>query len=78
VSLDRLYFDTVLHDPRALAALVAFAGADHVLMGSDYPFEMGDPDPVGMVASIPGLTEDDRALILRGNVERLIAELAVR
>jgi aminocarboxymuconate-semialdehyde decarboxylase len=74
-SLRRLYFDTVLHDPQAVAALVAFAGVEHVVMGSDYPFEMGDPDPVGTIAKVPGLTEAERALILRGNVERLISEL---
>lgn len=77
-SLERLYFDTVLHDPQALAALVAFAGAERVLLGSDYPFEMGDHDPVSTVAKIPGLGEDDRALILRGNVERLIADVDSR
>jgi aminocarboxymuconate-semialdehyde decarboxylase len=75
-SLRRLYFDTVLHDPQAIAALVAFAGVEHVVLGSDYPFEMGDPDPVGTVRKVPGLTEVERDLIQRGNVERLIAELA--
>ena len=74
-SLRRLYFDTVLHDPQAVAALVAFAGVEHVVMGSDYPFEMGDPDPVGTIAKVPGLSDAERALILRGNVERLISEL---
>lgn len=74
-SLARLYFDTVLHDPMALDALVAFAGADRVLLGSDYPFEMGDPDPVTTVSTIPGLDDDARERIVRGNVERLIGEL---
>lgn len=73
-SLDRLYFDTVLYDPAALAALVAFAGPHRVLMGSDYPFEMGDPDPVGTVAAVPGLTAADRELITHGNVARLLAD----
>jgi aminocarboxymuconate-semialdehyde decarboxylase len=77
-SLRRLYFDTVLHDPQAVAALVAFAGVEHVVMGSDYPFEMGDPDPVGTVAKVPGLGDAERALILRGNVERLLGELTTR
>lgn len=74
-SLSRLYFDALLHDPQAIAALIAFAGVERVVMGSDYPFEMGDPDPVGTIAQVPGLTDDDRELILRGNVERLLAEL---
>jgi len=74
-SLRRLYFDTVLHDPHAVAALVAFAGVEHVVLGSDYPFEMGDPDPVGTIAKVPGLTDAERELILRRNVERLLGEL---
>lgn len=74
-SLDRLYFDTVLHDPQTLATLIAFAGVERVLLGSDYPFEMGDPDPVATVAAVPGLRAEERALILRGNVERLLGEL---
>jgi aminocarboxymuconate-semialdehyde decarboxylase len=72
VWLRQLYYDTVVHDPGVLAWLVDFAGADHVLLGSDYPFEMGDPDPVGTVRAVPGLDDHQRQLILRGNLERLI------
>jgi aminocarboxymuconate-semialdehyde decarboxylase len=68
----RLYYDTVLHSPEALAYLVEWAGADHVLMGSDYPFEMGDPTPVDTVLAIPGLSDTDRELILGGNITRII------
>lgn len=70
--LRRLYYDTVVHDPDVLAWLVDFAGAEHVLLGSDYPFEMGDPDPVATVQSVPGLDDHQRRLILRGNLERLL------
>jgi aminocarboxymuconate-semialdehyde decarboxylase len=73
-ALRRLYYDTVLHDPLSLAALIAFAGPEHVVLGSDYPFEMGDPDPVATVAAVPGLSEADRQLILAGNVERLLSQ----
>jgi len=69
-SLRRLHFDTVVHDPTVLAALVDFAGADRVLLGSDHPFDMGDPDPVG---SVRGLRLDpaSEALVLGGNADRL-------
>jgi aminocarboxymuconate-semialdehyde decarboxylase len=40
-SLRKFYFDTVVHDPALLRALVEFAGPDHVLLGSDSPFDMG-------------------------------------
>lgn len=69
----RLYYDTVLHDPQALAFLVARMGADHVVVGTDYPFEMGDPTPVTTVENIPGLTDEQRHLILEGNVTRILA-----
>jgi aminocarboxymuconate-semialdehyde decarboxylase len=41
-----LHFDTITHSAMALDYLVANFGADHVLLGSDYPYDMGDPEPV--------------------------------
>jgi aminocarboxymuconate-semialdehyde decarboxylase len=67
-----LYYDTVLHDTRALGFLVEHMGADHVVMGTDYPFPMGDPDPLATVGSIPGLSDGDRQQILGDNVSRLL------
>lgn len=69
--LANLYVDTVVHEPAVLRFLVDFLGADHILVGTDYPFEMGDPDPVGLV-SAAGLEEHDRDLILSGNAARLL------
>jgi aminocarboxymuconate-semialdehyde decarboxylase len=48
-SIRRFYFDTVTHDPRVLRDLAEFVGVDHVLLGTDHPFDMGDPDPVATV-----------------------------
>ncbi|MFJ8951154.1 amidohydrolase family protein [Streptomyces sp. NPDC102381] len=45
--LRRLYFDSLVHDPYVLRELVRVAGADRVLLGSDFPFDMGSEDPVG-------------------------------
>lgn len=57
--LDRLWFDTVTLSAPAIAFLTALAGPDHVLLGSDFPFPLGDPDPVGTVraAGLPPATE---------------------
>ena len=44
--LKRLYFDSLVHDPHVLRELVRVAGADRVLLGSDYAFDMGTEDPV--------------------------------
>lgn len=69
----RLYYDTVLHDSQALAFLVEKMGAGQVVLGTDYPFEMGDPDPVKTVETIPGLSNEQREAILGGNVEMILA-----
>jgi aminocarboxymuconate-semialdehyde decarboxylase len=74
-QLGRLYFDTVTHSAAVLRFLVDFAGPEHVVLGSDYPFEMGQPDPVGLVRSLAGLSEQERELILQGNVQRLLEDV---
>ena len=71
--LKRLYFDTVVHDDRALRHLVEVAGADRVLLGSDFPFDMGLDDPVATLRAA-GLADDVVAGILGGNAERLLAD----
>jgi aminocarboxymuconate-semialdehyde decarboxylase len=68
-----LYVDTVVHNPAALRFLIDTLGADHILLGTDYPFEMGDEDPVGLVDSVPGLESSQREAILSGNAARLFA-----
>jgi aminocarboxymuconate-semialdehyde decarboxylase len=45
----KLYFDSVLFDPRALRFLAEIAGAEKIMLGSDYPFPIGDPDPCKVV-----------------------------
>jgi aminocarboxymuconate-semialdehyde decarboxylase len=47
-------------------------GHDHVLLGTDYPFDMGEEDPVGLIASVPGLTRAERDMIEGGNAARLL------
>lgn len=44
-ALRTLYFDTVLDEPMALRYLIDLVGAERVLLGTDFPFEMGDPTP---------------------------------
>lgn len=63
--LRRFWYDTCVFDPDVLARLVALAGADRVILGSDYPFDMGDADPVGLVRTAVSEAEA-RALILGG------------
>jgi aminocarboxymuconate-semialdehyde decarboxylase len=70
-SLRRFHYDTITHDPDLLRALVAFAGADRVLLGSDRPFDMGTTRPVDEVREL-GLSPEDEAAVLGGNAERLM------
>jgi aminocarboxymuconate-semialdehyde decarboxylase len=66
----RLHFDSVVYDPAPLRYLVELAGADHVLLGSDYPFPVMDPRPRAVVeaAGFDAATVD---AILDGNARRL-------
>lgn len=71
----RLYYDSLVHSPTALEFLVRTVGADHVVVGSDYPYEMHDPQPVESVRSATGLTPPEIDQILTGNIERIITEI---
>lgn len=73
--LRRVHFDTVVHDPAVLGRLVAWAGADRVVIGSDYPFPMGDLTPVDTLDAVQELSAQDRRAILGGNVERLLGDV---
>jgi aminocarboxymuconate-semialdehyde decarboxylase len=70
-SIRRFYFDTLTHDDQLLRALIDYAGPDHVLLGSDYPFDMGDARHVDTVRAL-GLRPETEAAILAGNAERLL------
>lgn len=70
--LRRLYYDTVLHSSGSLRFLIDFVGADHVVLGSDYPFEMGEQAPLETIDGVPGLTPEQRGLIVEENLKRLI------
>jgi aminocarboxymuconate-semialdehyde decarboxylase len=69
--LHLLHFDTTVFDPRAVEYLVAVFGADRVLMGSDYPFDMGPTDPLGFLAEAR-LSAAERDLVVGGNAARLL------
>ena len=70
-SIRRFHFDTVTHDATLLRALVEFAGADRVLLGSDYPFDMGLERPAEPVRELR-LDPGDEAAVLGENALRLL------
>jgi aminocarboxymuconate-semialdehyde decarboxylase len=69
-SLRRFYYDTVTHDHDLLADLVRYAGAEHVLLGSDRPFDMGTDHPVDEVRALLLGAGEER--VLGGNAARLL------
>ncbi|WP_078915214.1 amidohydrolase family protein [Streptomyces sp. NRRL S-474] len=69
--LKRLYFDSLVHDPQVLRALVGAVGPDRVLLGSDFPFDMGTEDPVGALRAAR-LPDDDFHAVRGGNATTLL------
>jgi aminocarboxymuconate-semialdehyde decarboxylase len=69
--LKKIYVDTVVFTPEQLAALVATFGADHVLMGTDYPYDMGEYDPLQHLDATPVIDAATRSAIAGGNAKKL-------
>jgi aminocarboxymuconate-semialdehyde decarboxylase len=70
--LREFYYDTVNFDQGALQLAVSFAGADHILAGSDYPHQIGSiPSMLDAIANLP-VTEDERRGIFAMNAARLL------
>ena len=70
--LRRFTYDTIGHSPAVLRFLIDTVGSDRVMIGSDYCFRMGLEEPVASLMAVPGLSDDDRAMILRGTAGRLL------
>lgn len=69
--LGDLWFDSLVHDPAVLRELVRAAGADRVLLGSDFPFDMGSPDPLGALTAA-ALPDPDHHAVRGGNAAALL------
>lgn len=70
--LRRMYVDSITFDPRMIRQLLDVHGADRVVLGTDFPYDMGEEDPLGLIDSVPGLTEDERTMITGGTAARLL------
>jgi aminocarboxymuconate-semialdehyde decarboxylase len=56
--LRNVWLDTLVFDPDELESLVRTHGAEKLCMGTDYPFDMGEPDPVGFHKNLSGDVKD--------------------
>jgi aminocarboxymuconate-semialdehyde decarboxylase len=70
--LGKFYFDTITFDPEMLRHMIDRYGEDHVLLGTDYPYDMAETNPVGLIAKVPRLARADRERIEGGNAARLL------
>src|SRR5258708_12265793 len=70
--LEKFYFDSITFDRGMLAHLVERFGADHVLLGTDYPYDMGMEHPVDFIGGGKGLSKMQKTQIEGGNAVRLL------
>jgi aminocarboxymuconate-semialdehyde decarboxylase len=67
----RFYYDTILHSAPVLEFMIGHVGADRVLLGSDYPYDMSMPDCVRHVRSLK-ISDADKGAILGQHAETLL------
>jgi aminocarboxymuconate-semialdehyde decarboxylase len=70
--LKKVFVDTIVFTPHQLAALIEVFGADHVLLGTDYPFDMAESDPLGHLATVETLEPVAIARIAGLNAKNLL------
>lgn len=70
--LKKMYFDTVVFEPENLEFLIRQYGHEHILLGTDYPFDMGDADPLALIEKLSGLDAAAKDAICGGNAQRLL------
>ncbi len=66
------YFDTITHSVSALEYLIKMVGSDRVVLGSDAPFDVADPDPVATVNQLEAISSAEKDKILGGNAVQLL------
>ena len=68
----RFYYDTILHSAPVLEFMIGHVGADRVMLGSDYPYDMAMMDCVKHVRGLK-ISDADKATILSTRAEKLLA-----
>jgi aminocarboxymuconate-semialdehyde decarboxylase len=70
--LKKFYFDTLTFETTLLDSMIARYGARRVLLGTDYPYDMGDDDPLKLIRSVASLSVAEQDAIMGGNAARLL------
>ena len=70
--LRAVYYDSLVYSPLALRHLIDQVGAQRVVLGTDYPFDMGVQSPLAMLHDVPSLTEREHAQIAGGNAAQIL------
>jgi aminocarboxymuconate-semialdehyde decarboxylase len=70
--LEKVFFDTITHDSQILGNLINRYGANRFMLGTDYPFDMGEDTPRQLIAGVTNLSQDDRDLIEGLNAMKLL------
>ena len=71
----KLFYDTLVYDPKTLAFLIERFGVTQLCLGTDHPFTIQETDPVGAV-DVLGLAPREHDLLLSGNAQRFLVEAA--
>lgn len=69
-QLDHVFCDSLTHSPQALGYLVEVMGAENVVLGTDAPFDVEDPDPLRRLREAPHITDEQRNTIMRISPQR--------
>lgn len=70
--LKKFYFDTLVFTPHQLEYLAKLYGTDQLLLGTDYPFDMAEYDPVELIDQIDSFSQEDKAKLWGLNAARLL------
>lgn len=71
--LKHIWYDTITHDPTILEQLARTVGVSQIVVGSDYPFDMGEFRQGPLLESVASFSDDDRAAIIYKNARRLLS-----
>lgn len=70
--LKKFYFDSVVFEADQLEFLINKYGADHIMLGTDYPYDMGEANPIGLLKEVANLSENEFTKIRGGNAAELL------